>query len=137
VAFETKRDAGEEWIRVLLVEDDQEFAEMYRLKLEAEGYKVDLARDGEEGLRIATNNPPDLVFLDIRMPRMGGLEMLERLRQSPATSGLPVIILSNYGEDELRQRGLELGALEWLIKSSVTPTEVSKRISTWRKTPRN
>lgn len=133
MAYETSHDAGDERIRVLLVEDDQEFAEMYRLKLEADGYEVSLARDGEQGLRMAADSPPDLVFLDIRMPRMGGLEMLEHLRLDPATEALPVVILSNYGEDELRKRGLELGALEWLIKANVTPSDVSSRVNLWRR----
>lgn len=133
MAYETSHDAGEERVRVLLVEDDQEFAEMYRLKLEADGYEVSLARDGERGLRMASDSPPDLVFLDIRMPRMGGLEMLEHLRQDPATESLPVVILSNYGEDELRKRGLDLGALEWLIKANVTPSDVSSRVHLWRR----
>jgi DNA-binding response OmpR family regulator len=133
MAYETSHDAGEERVRVLLVEDDQEFAEMYRLKLEADGYEVSLARDGERGLRMASDSPPDLIFLDIRMPRMGGLEMLEHLRQDPATESLPVVILSNYGEDELRKRGLDLGALEWLIKANVTPSDVSSRVHLWRR----
>jgi DNA-binding response OmpR family regulator len=133
MAYETSHDAGEERVRVLLVEDDQEFAEMYRLKLEADGYEVSLARDGERGLRMAGDSPPDLIFLDIRMPRMGGLEMLEHLREDPATESLPVVILSNYGEDELRKRGLDLGALEWLIKANVTPSDVSSRVHLWRR----
>jgi DNA-binding response OmpR family regulator len=123
--------AKEERVRVLLVEDDQEFAEMYQVKLEAEGYQVQVAQDGERGLELALTDAPDLVFLDIRMPRMGGLELLERLRGDARTEEVPVVILSNYGEDELRKRGLELGALEWLIKANITPTEVSNRVQLW------
>lgn len=132
MAYETDNDAGDDRVQVLLVEDDQEFAEMYRLKLEADGYEVSIAGDGEEGLRLALSMRPDLVFLDIRMPRLGGLEMLERLRRDPVTAELPVVILSNYGEDELRKRGFDLGALEWLIKANVTPGEVSSRVNLWR-----
>jgi DNA-binding response OmpR family regulator len=129
VGYEVKDDP----VRVLLVEDDQEVAEMYRIKLESDGYEVALAYDGEQGLQMATSGPPDLVFLDIRMPRMGGLEMLEQLRSNASTESLPVVILSNYGEEELKQRGLQLGALEWLIKANVTPSEVSSRVDQWRK----
>jgi two-component system phosphate regulon response regulator PhoB len=132
MAYDTSDDAGDDRVRVLLVEDDQEFAEMYRLKLEADGYEVSIAGDGEEGLRLAAADPPDMIFLDIRMPRLGGLEMLERLRRDQATESLPVVILSNYGEDELRKRGFDLGALEWLIKANVTPSEVSSRVNLWR-----
>jgi two-component system, OmpR family, phosphate regulon response regulator PhoB len=132
MAYETGNDTGDDRVQVLLVEDDQEFAEMYRLKLQADGYEVSIAGDGEEGLRLAMANPPDLIFLDIRMPRLGGLEMLERLRRNESTESLPVVILSNYGEDELRKRGFDLGALEWLIKANVTPSEVSSRVNLWR-----
>lgn len=128
---EIGQNGADDRVRVLLVEDDQEFAEMYRLKLEADGYEVRIAADGEEGLVMAVDDPPDLIFLDIRMPRLGGLEMLERLRAEPTTESLPVVILSNYGEDELRKRGFDLGALEWLIKANVTPGEVSNRIHLW------
>lgn len=128
---ETGQNGADDQVQVLLVEDDQEFAEMYRLKLEADGYEVKVAADGEEGLAMALDNPPDLIFLDIRMPRLGGLDMLERLRAEPTTESLPVVILSNYGEDELRKRGFDLGALEWLIKANVTPGEVSNRIHLW------
>ncbi|HEX4212704.1 MAG TPA: response regulator [Candidatus Dormibacteraeota bacterium] len=118
-------------VRVLLVEDDREFAQMYQLKLEADGYDVTHARDGEEGLRLATELRPDLIFLDVRMPRMNGLELLQELRKRDETRETPVVILSNYGEDELRQQGLALGILEWLIKADVTPGQVSRRIELW------
>lgn len=126
-------ESSDEGVRVLLVEDDQEFAEMYRLKLEADGYEVQIAEDGEVGLRLAVDDPPDLLFLDIRMPRLDGLDMLERLRAEEKTKEVPVVILSNYGEDELRKRGFDLGALEWLIKANVTPSEVSSRVHLWRR----
>lgn len=118
-------------VRVLLVEDDREFAQMYQLKLEADGYDVTHARDGEEGLRLATAHRPDLIFLDVRMPKMSGLELLKELRNRGETSEIPVVILSNYGEDELRQQGLALGIMEWLIKADVTPGQVSRRIELW------
>jgi DNA-binding response OmpR family regulator len=123
-------------VQVLLVEDDEDFADMYRLKLEADGYEVEIATDGEDGVRKALAGTPDLIFLDIRMPRVGGLEMLERVRAEPRIASVPVVILSNYGDDELRKRGYDLGALEWLIKANVTPTEVSNRIRRWSRTGR-
>ena len=120
-------------VRVLLVEDDPEVAQMYRLKLELDGYFVEVACDGVQALRMATENPPDILFLDIRLPKMDGLGVLEALRGDARTQQLPVVILSNYSERELVERGLKLGALEYLIKSQTTPARVSGGVEEWLK----
>ncbi len=120
-------------VRVLLVEDDPEVAQMYRLKLELDGYCVDVARDGVQALRMATDDPPDILFLDIRLPKMDGLGVLEALREDHRTQRLPVVILSNYSERELVERGLKLGALDYLIKSQTTPARVSGGVEEWLK----
>jgi DNA-binding response OmpR family regulator len=120
-------------VRVLFIEDDPAVAEMYKLKLELDGYTVTVARDGEEGLRMATDTPPDIIFLDTRLPKMDGFAVLERLRASDRTKDVPVIILSNYGERELVDRGLKLGALEYLIKSQTTPANLSRGVEGWLK----
>src|SRR5205807_4237600 len=91
-------EAPDEEVRVLFIEDDPAVAEMYKLKLELDGYTVTVARDGEEGLQIATDTPPDIIFLDTRLPKMDGFAVLERLRSAERTAEVPVIILSNYGE---------------------------------------
>ncbi len=126
-------DASESVVRVLLVEDDPEVAQMYRLKLELDGYSVQVAGDGLEALRSATNDPPDILFLDIRLPKMDGLGVLEVLRQDERTRNLPVVILSNYSERELVDRGLKLGALDFLIKSQTTPARVAGGVPAWLK----
>src|SRR2546427_13050967 len=95
---------------------------MYRLKLELDGYQVIMAKDGEEGLRLAGEVRPDIVFLDIRLPKVDGFAVLQQLRSCEETRHVPVVILSNYGERELVERGIKLGALEYLIKSQTTPT---------------
>ena len=118
-------------ITVLLIEDDQTFADMYRFRLELDGYRVIEARDGQAALEVATAARPDLIFLDIKLPHIDGLTVLEALRADDATRNIPVVILSSYGEDDLRQRGLMLGALEYLIKSHVVPDEVSRAIPGW------
>ena len=120
-------------VSVLFIEDDPAVAEMYKLKLELDGYTVTVARDGEEGLRMATDVPPDIIFLDTRLPKMDGFAVLERLRASDRTKDVPVIILSNYGERELVDRGLKLGALEYLIKSQTTPANLSRGVEGWLK----
>src|SRR5579859_3507691 len=118
-------------VQVLFIEDDPTVAQMYKLKLELDGYRVLMAKDGEEGLRLATENPPDIVFLDIRLPKMDGFAVLEALRSSEQTRDVPVVILSNYGERELVERGLKLGALEYLIKSQTTPANLSRGVEGW------
>lgn len=123
--------SAEEEVRVLFVEDDPDLAEMYRTKLELDGYLVTVAKDGEEAVARAAEDPPDLVFLDIRLPRMDGIRVLEELRARERTRHLPVVILSNYSDDEWRERVRELGALEWLIKTATTPGQVSGQIQEW------
>jgi DNA-binding response OmpR family regulator len=131
-AQHSSRDAD---LRVLFVEDDPAIAAMYRLKLEADGYVVTVAADGETGVRLATTTRPDLIFLDIRLPKLDGLMVLERLRACESTSSIPVVILSNYSEDDLVKRGLSMGAMEYLVKAEVTPTNVAARIPSWTGTP--
>jgi DNA-binding response OmpR family regulator len=118
-------------VRVLLIEDDRAVSEMYRFKLEQDGYEVTVASDGETGLELARRSPPDLLFLDIRLPNMDGFAVLEALRADPVTEGLPVVILSNFGERELIDRGYKLGILEYLIKSQATPAEVAGGVRSW------
>jgi len=121
----------EERLSLLLIEDDEAVANMYRLTLEQDGYSVRVALDGTTGLEAATKMPPDLIFLDLRLPDLDGLTVLERLRENGSTRYTPVVIMSSYGEDELRSRGLELGALEYVIKSQTTPTLIAGRVRAW------
>ncbi|HKF75213.1 MAG TPA: response regulator [Candidatus Dormibacteraeota bacterium] len=118
-------------VRVLLVEDDLVLAEMYRVKLEGDGYTVRVAGDGELALRMLADEPSDLIFLDIRLPRMDGLTFLERLRASSRTRNIPVVIVSNHSERELVARGIRLGVLEYLIKSQTTPGRLSAGVRSW------
>jgi DNA-binding response OmpR family regulator len=130
---EALSEAPDEEVKVLFIEDDPAVAEMYKLKLELDGYMVTVAKDGEEGLQVATDSPPDIIFLDTRLPKMDGFAVLERLRSMERTAEVPVIILSNYGERELVDRGLKLGALEYLIKSQTTPANLSRGVEGWLK----
>lgn len=120
-------------INVLLIEDDRETLDMYKLKLEKDGYRVHVAMDGEEGVRRATELNPDIVFLDIRLPKKDGFAVLEELRGQESTADIPVIILSNYGEKELVDRGLKLGAMEFLVKAQTSPIVLSEGIDEWLK----
>jgi len=120
-------------IRVLFVEDDASVAQMYRLKLELDGYAVDVAGDGITALEKARTIRPDIIFLDLRLPKLDGLAVLERLRADTSTAAIPVVILSNWNEKELVEQGVNLGALDHLIKSQTTPARLSQRLKDWLK----
>jgi len=120
-------------VRVLFVEDDPSVAQMYQLKLELDGYTVDVAGDGLLALEKARTDPPDIIFLDLRLPKLDGLGVLEGLRADRSTAFIPVVILSNWNEKELVERGVELGALDHLIKSQTTPGRLSGRLKDWLK----
>ena len=121
-------------VRVLFVEDDASVAQMYRLKLELDGYSVHVVADGLSALEKARSLRPDIIFLDIRIPKLDGLTVLERLRADGTTTDIPVVILSNWNEKELVERGVSLGALDHLIKSQTTPSRLSNRLKEWLKT---
>ncbi len=123
----------EDDVQVLFVEDDPSVAQMYKLKLELDGYHVHVAPDGEVALQMAKDKVPDIIFLDIRLPKLDGLAVLEALRADAKTRHVPVVILSNYSERELVDRGLKLGALEYLIKSQTTPAKLAGGVETWLK----
>jgi len=116
---------------ILLVEDDPDIAEMYRFKLEYDGYRVHLAMTGETALTLAFESRADLALLDMGLPGMDGLQVLAALRADHRTFSLPVVILSNYDDPDLIQRGLRLGAIDYLIKSHITPAGVSGGIALW------
>lgn len=122
---------GMDDVRVLFVEDDEAIAQMYKLKLELDGYHVDVARDGEVALQMARSSLPDIIFLDIRLPKLDGLDVLEALRADPKTRRVPVVILSSYSEKELVERGAKLGALDHLIKSRTTPAKLAGGVKGW------
>lgn len=130
---EKVQDEGD--VRVLFIEDDPDIAEMYRLKLEIDGYVVTVATDGEEGLRQARATRPDLIFLDIRLPRADGFSVLKELRADGGTRNVPVVILSNYGETEQIEQGLDMGALEYLIKADTSPGLLATDVRKWVGSP--
>jgi CheY-like chemotaxis protein len=113
---------------ILVVEDTELLRRIYTDKLAQEGYKVFQAADGLECINTVRTQHVDLILLDLVMPRMSGLEALEVLKRDPRTRDIPVIILSNLGQDTDMQRGLDLGANDYLIKNSAKPADVSAKI---------
>lgn len=114
--------------KILLVEDDTFLAGVYITRLELEGFQVLLAQDGETGLKLVEKEKPDLVLLDIILPQMDGFEVLKWIKGNAKTKSIPVILLTNLGERENLERGLALGAADYLIKAHFVPVEVVEKI---------
>jgi len=114
--------------RILMIEDDLTIATMYRHQLQADGFEIELATDGATGLHRAQSSPPDLVLLDVRLPRMGGIEVLTALVADPRLAAVPVLILSNYSDGAIVREGMALGAREYLVKAQTTPAELAEKI---------
>ena len=125
----TDGEAGRQ-LRVLMIEDDPAIAEMYRLQLEHDGYAVNVVTTGEIAESAVAADAPDIVLLDLLLPDRSGFEVLASLNEG-LTSRPPVVILSNYGEPSMMDRGRSLGALEYLVKSRVTPADISRQIPLW------
>jgi CheY-like chemotaxis protein len=117
-------------VRVLMVEDDPAIAEMYRVQLEHDGYRVTVATTGELAFTSLSDEEPDVVLLDLLLPDRSGFEVLATLNER-FPNHPPVVILSNYGEPSMIDRGRSLGAVEYLVKSRVTPAEISERVPMW------
>jgi len=114
--------------KILLVEDEDIMLNLLQRKLTQEGYDVFVARDGEEGLKIMREIMPDIVLLDIIMPKKGGIEVMEEMQKEPKLKTLPVIIISNSGQPVELDKAKELGAKDWLIKTEFDPQEVIDKV---------
>lgn len=115
---------------ILLVEDDSFISSMYETKLKKLGFQVELIEDGLTAASRLQQDPlPDLVLLDIVLPKKDGFEILEELRKEDRTSALPVILLTNLGQKPDVERGIKLGADDYIIKAHYTPTEVVNKIT--------
>lgn len=102
--------------RVLIVDDEEAIRELCRVNLELQGFEVDEAADGVEAMDRVAHQPPDVVFLDLMMPRMDGWEVLRRLKEDDRTASIPVVLLTARSGDEDQMRGWQGGILEYLVK---------------------
>jgi len=114
--------------KILIIEDDKFLRELIVQKLTKEGYEIAEAVDGEEGVKKFKEEMPDLVLLDLILPGIDGFEVLSRVKKDPEVSSVPVIILSNLGQKDDVERGLNLGAVDYLIKAHFTPGEIIDKI---------
>lgn len=115
--------------KVLLVDDDIEIREMYSEILAIAGYDTIEANDGAEGLEIAKIDLPDIIFTGINMPNMDGFTLMEKLKESPQTNAIPVVISSHMGKEEHRLKAEQLGAKDFIVKNRVTPRETVERMN--------
>lgn len=106
--------------KILLVEDDNNLREIYGARLEAEGYEIVSASDGEEALATTVRERPDLIISDIMMPKISGFQMLDILRSTPETKDIKVIVMTALSQEEDKRRGEQLGADHYVVKSQVT-----------------
>jgi len=115
--------------KILIVDDDSLLVRMYQKKFENDDYSVLTASDGVAALEILKTTSPDLILLDIMMPKMNGLEVLAKIKSNEGTSKIPVILLTNLGSsDEDAERGLELGAVAYLVKANNLPKDVVSKV---------
>lgn len=114
--------------RIVLVEDEELLADLIEKKLLRLGYEVKVAEDGEEGIFLIKQEKPDLVLLDILLPKRTGMEVMEAMREDKDTKDLPVIIISNSGQEVEVERAKELGAKDWLVKTNFDPEEVIEKV---------
>jgi DNA-binding response OmpR family regulator len=109
---------------ILLVEDDPILARMYKEKFKNEGFSVLIAADGETGLKMSLEENINLILLDIMLPRLSGTDLLMRLREHPKGKNIPVVALTNLAEENEKQKVLQLGVKEYLVKAMQTPEKV-------------
>jgi DNA-binding response OmpR family regulator len=118
-------------IRVLFVEDDPAVAEMYKLKLELDGYQVTIVSGRQQLIDASTSVRPDLVYLDIRRKEQDGIEMLHALRDGEPTRNLPVIILSDHRPEEMVGRGFTANVMDYVVRANVALTSVTDNVEEW------
>ncbi len=115
-------------VKVLVIEDEPALRDIYTTKLTIDGFEVFQAPDGVEGFSIATDKIPDIILLDVVLPIKDGFEVLKDLKANPKTQQIPVIILSNLGQEYEVKRGVQLGAETFLTKANLTPTKIVEEV---------
>lgn len=114
--------------RLLIIEDEQYLRELYKELFETDGFFVDAAATGNEGLAALDKNSYDVIILDIILPDIHGLDILEKIKKEKKTATVPVILLTNLDQDFIIKKGKKLGAAAYLIKVSYTPEEIVDKI---------
>lgn len=114
--------------KILLIEDDSFLLSMYTTKFELENFQVVTAEDGEKGLKMVAKEAPDIILLDIILPKMNGFEVLKKIKSDEKLSKIPVILLTNLSQKSDIENGLNLNANDYIIKAHFTPAEVVDKV---------
>lgn len=114
--------------KIAIIEDDQVISQMYRMKFEADGFEVQLADNGKQGVALVKDFAPDIILLDLQMPNMNGAEALAEIRSNDWGKQIPVIILTNLGEEEAPRSLRSLGIHSYIVKADLTPRQVVAHI---------
>lgn len=114
--------------KILLIDDDNSLRQLYAVELGSKNYTVLEAPDGEQGLILAQKEKPDLILLDIMMPKLDGVATLNQIKQNPELSKTPVVMLTNFGQENLVKQAFSSGAVDYLLKYKVTPAEMAEKI---------
>jgi len=114
--------------KIAIIEDDQTISQMYRMKFEADGFDVQLASDGKRGVALVQAFSPDIILLDIQMPEMNGAEALTEIRKHDWGKTIPVIILTNLGEEESPKELKTLNINSYIVKAELTPRQVVSKV---------
>ncbi|MCG2700696.1 MAG: response regulator [Candidatus Falkowbacteria bacterium] len=119
---------------ILIIEDEETISAMYKAKLEESGrFNVLIADNGVSGLEAARKEKPDIVMLDIILPQIDGFSVLAELKKKDSTKKIPVIMLTNLGTDEDKEKGKKFGAADYLVKANLTPAQVEEKIKQYFK----
>jgi len=119
---------GDNGVKILLFEDEDAIIDMYRVKLQHEGFQVRIARNGAWGIKLAQEDDYDLILLDMVMPAMSGYDVIRALKKNPKTNKIPFIILSNSAQDSEIKKAIKAGAKAYMLKSEVTPALVIDKV---------
>jgi DNA-binding response OmpR family regulator len=119
--------------KVLIVEDDAMISNMYKIRIEQEGYQVVTAEDGSQGLETAIREKPDMILLDVMMPQIDGFSVLRELRLKEAFKKTPIIMLTNLGTTEDVEKGQKYGATDYLVKANLTPATICAEVTKYAK----
>lgn len=115
--------------KILLIDDDQSLRQLYGLELTSKGFKFIEAVDGDDGFTKAKSEKPNLILLDVMMPKTDGIATLQKIKEDSELKDIPVLMLTNFGQENLVQQAFSLGVTDYLLKYKVTPAEMSEKVS--------
>ncbi len=115
--------------KVLLVDDDTAVRKLYEVELKGKGYDVSTADNGDAALKAVVTHRPDIILLDVMMPQKDGVTALKALKADPTLATIPVVMLTNFGQEEFVKDAISSGATDYLLKYKITPSEMEEKVA--------